>query len=177
MYLNSRKNKNSGTSLAEAMVYVAILIVIFAGIVRGVFMLSSSYRNVKTYRAIESSAVTSMDRMIREIRNATSVNTAQTAYGISSGSLALNSLNASGTASSVRFFVSTSTSRLFLEENGVNVGPLTPSSVIVSNLTFRSFATSTSAAVKIEMTIASASSSSVYFSKNFYGTAVLRGSY
>ena len=177
MYLHSTKRKNAGTSLAEAMVYIALLVIIFAGIVRGVFMLSTSYRNVKTYRSIESSAVSSMDRMVREIRNATDVNTAQTSYGISAGSLALNSINASGTASTVRFYVSTSTSRLYLEENGVNVGPLTPSNVIVSNLTFRSFSTSTVSAVKIEMTVASASSSSVFFSRNFYGTALLRGSY
>lgn len=175
MFFKPKKNTMSGTSLVEAMIYIAILVVLFSGIVRGVFMLSNSYRNVKTYRSIESSAVSSMERMVREIRNATDINAGQTSYGISAGSLSLNGTNASGTAYTVRFFASSS--RLYLEENSTNVGPLTPSNVIVSNLTFRHFSTSTSEAVKIEMTISSASSSSVYFSKNFYGTAVLRGSY
>jgi Tfp pilus assembly protein PilW len=169
-------SNKKGTSIVEALVYIAILVMLFAGIVRGVFMLTTSYRNVKVYRSIEVTAVNVMERMIREIRNATSVNTAQTSYTVSPGSLSLNTTNASGTAMTVRFYVATSTSRMYMEENGVNLGPLTPSDISVSSLVFKSFSTSTSAAVKIEMTLSSASSA-VSFSKNFYSTAVIRGSY
>lgn len=170
-------NKNRGFSLAESLVYMALLVFLLVGIINAIVMLTSMYRNVRTARAIESSAISLMDRIVREVRNADSVNSAQTSWNISSGSLGLNSTDQSGTPTTIRFYIATSTSRAMIEENGASLGPITDGNVIVTNLIFRSYATTTSSAVKIEMTITSASTSPIFISRNFYGTAVLRGSY
>ncbi len=174
-----RKNtaNQRGFSLAESLVYMALLVFLLVGIINAIVMLSSMYRNVRTARSVESSAISLMDRIVRETRNAESINSAQTSWGISSGSLGLNTVDANGVTGTMRFYIATSTSRAMLEKNGVSMGPLTESNVIVTNLTFRSYATTTSSAVKIEMTITSASTSPVYITRNFYGTVILRGSY
>ena len=63
-----------------------------------------------------------------------------------------------------------------LQRNGADVGPLSVSAAVVSSLVFRSISTSTSQAIKIELTVESGASTA-YFTKNFYETATLRGSY
>lgn len=166
-----------GFTLVESMIYLAILVFLLVGVVNAVITLTSMYRKVRVVKSVESSAVVLMDRIIRETRNATSIYSAQTSWNISNGSLALNTTDSAGSASIIRFYIATSTARAMLEENGVNLGPLTDSNVRVSSLVFRSYSTTTSSAVKIEMTLESASTSPLYVSRNFYGTAVLRGSY
>lgn len=173
--MKSRRKEERGFTLVESMIYIALLVVLFAGIVQAVILLSSSYRNVKTVRSIESSAIMAIDRMNREIRNAISVNTAQTTYNSSPGSLALVSFDSDGDPLAIRFYISNQ--RLMLEENGVSLGPLTSADTAVTSLIFRSFSTTTSSAVKIELQLANASTSSYAITKNFYTTAVLRGSY
>lgn len=170
-------NRKKGFTLVESMIYLAILVFLLVGVINAVMTLTSMYRKVRVVKSVESSAIALMDRIIRETRNAESVYPAQTSWNISSGSLALNTTDSAGNASIVRFYVATGTMRSMLEENGVNLGPLTDSNVRVSSLLFRSYSTSTSAAVKIEMTLESASTTPLYVLKNFYGTAVLRGSY
>ncbi len=164
-----------GFTLVESLVYLAIFVVLLAGIVNAISVLSSSYRNVRTARSIESSAISLMDRIIREVRNSTSIDSAQSSFGINPGSLSLNVVDGSGNPSTIRFYVSNQ--RVILEENGMSLGPVTASNVTVSSLVFRSYSTTTSSAVKIEMTLSSASTSKVFVTRNFYGTAVLRGSY
>lgn len=176
MHVTHKKNQK-GFTLVESMIYLAILVFLLAGVINAVITLTSMYRKVRVVRSVESSAVILMDRIIRETRNADSINSAQTSWNISNGSLALNTTDTSGASSVIRFYIATGTSRAMLEENGINLGPLTDSNVRVTSMLFRSYSTSTSAAVKIEMTLESASTSPLYVSRNFYGTAVMRGSY
>ena len=63
-----------------------------------------------------------------------------------------------------------------LRQDSVDVGSLTRSDVTVTNLVFRLSDNGTSKAVKIEMTLESIVASTTKI-KNFYGSAVLRGSY
>ncbi len=169
-----------GFSILESLVYVAILSVMLIAVINAMQLLASSYRGIKSLRSVEVAAINSMDRIIRETRSATSVNTAQTTFNVNlaqstSTAFTLNGLDASSTAVTIQFYVSGS--RLMLKENGITLGPLTPGNVAVTSLVFRSYSTTTSSAVKVEMIIDTASSSGVTTSKNFYGTAVLRGSY
>ena len=163
-----------GYSLVEMIVYLALLTLLTIAIVNATVLMAQSYRNVKAVRSIESSAVSAMDRMEREIRNASNVNGSQTTYNSSPGSLMINTTDASGTAATLRFYLSSN--KVMLDRNGASIGPLTSSDSIVSSLIFRSISTSTSAAVKIELTIQSGTTTS-YISKNFYDTAIMRGTY
>lgn len=164
----------AGFTLIEMLIYAGILVIIMAVVVSTLLALSRSYRTLSVAQQVESAAEVSLDRMLRETRSATSIDTAQSAFGTSTGKLTLNTTDSNGNATTIQFFLSGQTLRI--KEAGVDVGPLTPTSTRVTNLTFRHITTAISHAVKVDMTIESGQDTS-YRSKNFYGTAVLRGSY
>ncbi len=166
--------KNKGFSLVETVVYLGLLIVLLVAIIDSTVLLAKNYRNVKAVRSIENSAISSMDRMVREIRNAKSIDGAQTTYNSSPGSLKLNTTDTSGTAQTLRFYLSGG--KVIMERNGISIGQLTTSNAVVSSLIFRAISTSTSDAIKIEISIESGTTTS-YVTKNFYETAILRNSY
>lgn len=167
--------KTKGFTLIEALVYIALLTVMFLGVVKTLTLLSTSYRKVEAVRSLETSAIISMDRILRVTKDATSIDTAQSSFNVSSGVLALNGLDANSTPVSISF--SLSGGRIMLAENGVNLGPLTTGDTNVTSLIFRQYSTTTSSAVKVEMIMTNASSAPFSTTRNFYGTAVLRGSY
>ena len=175
-----RNKPEGGYSFVEVIIYLALLVILLLAIINGTLLLAQNYRNVKAVRDIESSAIDSMDRMTREIHNAISVNGTQTTYYTSPGSLMLNTTDTSNNAITLRFYLQGG--KVLMDRNGVFVGPLTESDVTASSLIFRSITSSTSVAVKIEMTLQASStqqtaSGTGAIIKNFYDTAVLRGSY
>ncbi|MBU3668442.1 MAG: hypothetical protein FGM57_00575 [Candidatus Taylorbacteria bacterium] len=172
-----KQNVQQGVSIVETLIYMALLAVIALGLVQGMYSLTTSYRNVRVYRSIETASVQSMDRIIRDIRSATGINTSQTSYNVSQGSLSLNTVDSNGTGMTVRYYLATTTSQIMVEENGSLLGPITPSDMSVDSLIFRSYATTTSSAIKVEMIMSNSTTTPVDFSQNFYGTAILRGTY
>jgi len=137
-------------------------------------LLSNSYRNLKAVRDVESSAVTAMNRMTREIKGASSVDGTGTSYNTSSGSLLLNTTDSSNQATTIKFYLSNGA--IMMDKGGSYFGPLTGSTVNVTSLIFRPINASSSQAVKIEMNIQSNDQRNI-INKNFYNTAILRGSY
>lgn len=163
-----------GFSLVEMLIYIFILTIILAVVTNSIYSLSKSYRSIRSADTLESSAMSSLDRIVREIHDATSVDSTLSTLGTSPGVLMLNTTDDLGATTTVKFSVSSQAIRV--AEAGVDVGPLTDSSTRVTSLIFRLITTSQSKAVKVEMTIESGTSTS-YKTKNFYSTAVLRGSY
>lgn len=164
--------KNKGFTLVETIIYLFLFVSLVLGIINSTVLLSKNYRNVKAIRSIENSAIGAMDRMTREIRDATDI--ASATYNTNPGELILDGTDSAGDSETIRFYVSNG--RLMLDRDGVNIGQLTQSDVTVSSLVFRSVSTTTSSAVKIEMSISNGSGASA-ISKNFYNTAILRSSY
>ena len=160
-------------TLIEIVVYTAILFILTLVVVNVVIAMNRTYRTFTSLSTVETSAEVSLERMTREIRDATSVDTAQSTLGSSPGQLMLNTTDASGTATTIQFFTLGQTLRV--KEAGVDVGPLS-GAARVSNLVFRKLVSAQATAVKIEMTLESGSGSN-YESKQFYSTVVLRGSY
>lgn len=160
--------------MVELLIYIFLLALLLTVMINSTVLLSASYRNIKSVKEIESSAISTLDRMVKEIRAAESVDTTQTAYNISPGALKINTTDSGGNPTTMKFYLVNQ--RLMMDQGGVQLGPLTTQSVRVTNLVFRSIATSTIQAIKIEMTIESGAST-YYVTKNFYGTATLRGSY
>jgi hypothetical protein len=172
------KVSNGGYSFVEVIIYLAMLIILLTAIINGTLLLAQSYRSVKVVRDIESSAITSMDRMTREIHDASDINGTLTTYNTNPGSLELDTTDTSGTAITLRFYALNG--KVMMDKNGVTEGQLTESDVHVSSLIFRSITSSSSVAIKIEMTLQGTSTSngtSSLITKNFYDTAVVRGSY
>lgn len=163
-----KQSTKTGYTLPEVLIYIAILSVLLVAIVQSLLLLTNSYKNIKAVRSIESSAITAIDRMETDIRGAESINTGNSSFNVNPGVLTITT-----GATTTKFYVSNQ--RMYVDENGVQVGPLTNADVKVTSLIFRSISTTTSSAVKIEMSLQSSYSSAL--TKNFYMTTVLRGSY
>lgn len=164
----------AGFSLVESLIYIGLLVLIIVAIISMLLIMGRSYNYLKSSRHIQTSAVTVVDRIIREVRNAQSINIGQSTLGASPGILTLNTTTVSGTPQTVQFYVSGGVVRV--KQDGVDVGPLTLPDVNLNSLIFRQITTGISQAIKIELALETGVGSSTR-SANFYGTAILRDSY
>ena len=163
--MDKRGNRNSGLSLVEMLFYIALMIILLDVLVRMSSGMLGAYRDIKVSKNIESAAVSAMERMTRDIRNASSSTATSTSAEVT--------LTESAAPTSVRFYVGSST--LKVDENGTYAGPLTPAGVTVTSLVFRKITTAKSQGLKIEMTL-SETLGSISHVRNFYDTIELRGS-
>jgi Tfp pilus assembly protein PilW len=171
MNMKYRQPRASGFSLIEMITYVAVLTIILLLVINMVMSLKGSYRQLIVLRALDRSAYNSLERMTRDIRNAVSVNNAQSAFGSSPGVLVVNQ-NIAGTSTPIRFYVQNGTLRL--DVNGTFIGPLTVKNTAITSLMFSQM-TGTSTAIKIDMTI-TASSGPIILTKPYRTTVILKGS-
>ena len=163
------KKNTKGFSLIEMIVYVSILSVVFVIVVNTLLIVSRSYSSIKVSLDINNSATVSMERMIREIRKARSIDLIQSTLNSHPGRLVLNTIDEEGLPLVVDFYLGNDT--LKLKEGGVFSGDLTDG-VNVTNLVFRRISNGTSEAIKIEMELSNEDKNKV-----FYNTIVLTGSY
>ncbi len=136
--------------------------------------ISGSYKRIKVVAALDSGASTALNRMILEIRNAKSVDTATTTFNTNPGKLGLVTSDSSGNPTTVQFYLTNGVIRLI--SGNLDQGPLTPSGTRVTSLIFRSLSTTTSQAVKIEMQVEGRQGKEVK-TNSYYSTVILRGSY
>lgn len=167
-------SRKRGYTLAEMIVYVALIAILFGALASTVAQISQSERRARAFLDINSAAVSAFSRFSRDIRRASAIDTVNSTLGASNGKLALIIRNTDGTSSSTVFYLSDGTVQV--TEDGASAGSVTSDNMQVSNLTFWKFALSSTTAVRIEMTLAPDSSTTVP-ALNFYGTYVLRGSY
>lgn len=168
-------SSRQGFSIVEMIIYVGLLAIILVATVNMLLVMTKAYGYLKFSRHIQSSAITALDRMVRDIRNAESVNVSQSTLGTSPGILTLNTTTATSSPQTIQFFVSNGALRL--KQDGGDIGPLTVSDVTVQNLIFRQMNTGISEAVKIELTLTAGTGRPTARSANFYATALLRDSY
>ena len=169
-----KNHTTSGFTLAETIVSVGLVSLLLLVTIQASLTVSSVHKRSRTYLDINSSAVNAFSRFSRDIRRATSVNAVESTLGASNGKLVLNLKQADGSFATQTFSLVSGTVQSFY--NGAYTGDLTPSSMDISNLTFRRFITGSTTAMRVEMTVAPDASSTVP-ALNFYGTYVLRGSY
>jgi hypothetical protein len=160
-----------GFSLIEMVVYIVILVFMLFIISEVVFSVARNNRVIKAVRAVEVSAVGTLERINREVRNADSIDMAASAFGIPSGVLSLDGENDTGIAYAVEFYLSDG--RVRVRENGVDAGALTQASSTVTSLIFNRFSATSTEGVRIEMTVESGTSTA-YRSEPFYSTVLIR---
>jgi len=172
-----KKNREfwrKGTSIVEMIIYIFILTLILFVIITIISSISSSQRRFASTKAIEMSSMYSLERIVREIRNASSTNPFQSNFGTHPGVLTLNSIDNVGNPRTVSF--SLQDGAIHVYENGVDAGPITEKTVIVHNLVFRSIDTANSQGIKIDITLQSGADKA-FREEVFSATAALRGSY
>ena len=166
-----KTQKGNGFSLIEMLVYVAILAFMLAVIIEVVLSVARSERVMRAVRSIENSAIVSLERISRELREAESVNENLSAFGAHPGILVLEKEGDSGNSVTTEFYLSNG--RLMLRENGVEAGALTEAEARVTDLKFYYFSATTSAGVRTEITIESGTSTH-YRVEKFYSTSITR---
>lgn len=175
IFLTTKKQKiNRGISLIETILYMVILTLMINTVVQMFIAIGGIYRNIATTRELESSGTIVMENMLREIRNASSVNVSGSILGTSPGKLAVSGIDDGSNPYNVVFDVSSSTIRV--SRDGGSPEALTSSSGSVSKLLFTRVQSDNSEAVRIELEMTGAVGSTTKTEK-FYGFSSLRGSY
>jgi type II secretory pathway pseudopilin PulG len=167
-----RRLHNQGFSLVEMLIYIAVLVIIFLAVVSTVLSFTTSYRTLAAMRIVERSAMDAMERMTRDIRAASSVDTVNSTLDANPGVLVLVA-SEGGVSTTTRFYIDTNAVKV--DVNGTYVGPLTTENVAINNLTFTLSTTTRSTAVKIDMTLQGTSGTAVQ-TKSYHTTVILKGS-
>lgn len=163
--LTIQQRKNSGFTLVEMIVYIAILTLIAAGVVTALFALDDLLAKYRAEQLVFRSATTALERMLHDIRAAESVSAADPT---NPGSVTL-SYDGSSRAYSL------SGGAVLLTKDGSDVGTLTEEGVTVSELRFYDYA-STTEFVRVQMTLSATVGESTV-TRTFNSGATLRGSY
>ncbi len=163
-----------GFSLAEILVYVAIFSAMSVVVIQAYIVITSSFSATRTARDLLESGSTAMERISREVRQASSIDTANSTFGSNPGVLALMSTDSGGASETVKF--STASGALNLYYNGSLVSNLLGQNISVTNLVFRRIVTVKGEAVKVEMTLTDTRSKNAP-TELFYDTIILRGEY
>ncbi len=170
----NKKNKTpgyGGFTLIESIVYIAVLVMTLLVVVFAVAGIGKSYARVRSHQILGRAAAFSLERLSREIRFASSVDTVQSSFGVSPGIVVLSFTNPART---LKVYAENGT--LKMDEDGVYIGDLTSSKVYVSSFIVRRFQTGESEGIRIETTL-QASDGKATTTESFYTTAVMRGSY
>ena len=166
--------KEKGFTLIEMVAYVAIVALILLGMVNMVLVIARSNKEFRVSRNIQNAATTAIERITRDIQDAEVVDVAQSTLSSHPGDLYLDVRDGVGTDKVIEFVLTNG--RIHVFEDSVDLGPITPDDVEVTQLVFYVGSTGTGQMVRIEMTISS-SIGNVTKTENFYATSVVRGTY
>lgn len=150
-----------GSSLLETVLYIGIFAILTLLTVNTVLALTRAVSEIRSVRHTINDSDSAIERVIREIRAAESVDTTASVLGSHPGKLVLTN------ASDIMTF-SFSDGKILLQKNSEPTAPLTGNSTAITNLVFTHLTTTNSEAIRIVM---------MMDNKNFYGTAVLRNKY
>jgi hypothetical protein len=142
-------NSQKGFSLIELVIYIAVFSFTLSTTVAFTVLFLRSYGDLKISNNINNSAVVSLERMVREIRSAESVDLVQSILNTDQGRLVINTTDEFGEPLELDFYLSGGS--LLLGKNGVYFGMLTRDGVSVDKLLFRVSNNGVSDIVKIEM--------------------------
>ncbi len=153
----------------EVVIYVSSLALIAVLVIGSILSVYKAFLKTKVERRVAADGDIAMETMVRSIRSSTSVDAAASTFGVSPGVLKLNS---------IKFYIAANTLEV---QYGANTAQdlTSPDAKVTSLIFYRDFSSGagiSSDIIKIEMTLQSGTGQFLK-SKNFYGSAVLRGEY
>jgi prepilin-type N-terminal cleavage/methylation domain-containing protein len=174
---NKKVSLKNGFTLVEMLVYLAIMVVITLALVQSIIVVVKSNKQSFVVNNIKNSAISILEKMTREIRDASSIDVVNSVFGTSTGILQLNTTDSSGNAKTTQFYLQSNNLMVTSSSSlGVLTGPLNSNGAKVLSVNFTPISTAHSSAVKIVMTI-EGTNQGLTKDVNFYSTAILRGSY
>ena len=173
MRTNSLKH-NRGFTLIEMLVYIAIFTVLSILAIQAMSLVTRAFTDLRISRDLNSSGTALFERMSRDIRGAYDIDETQSTLGSSPGRLTLNTKDTLGANTTVEFYVEDGVVKI--KEGGVEQGVIMTTSTSIDNFMIRQISGTNTDAVKVEATI-TASRGGITKTRNFYTTAILRGTY
>ena len=166
--------KEEGFSLVEVILYMTLFVILSTVLIATLFGMTKSYKEARATNDLIDSASVSMERMTREIRDATSLDMTTSVFDTNPGVLKLNTTTLTGTPKTVQF--DTGAGLEIIDSTETSPARLTGSHVSVNSLIFREITTTHGKAVRIEMTLHSLRSPTDR-SVSYTDTVALRGAY
>lgn len=166
----SNIKRKSGYTLVETVIYIAMLTIVYFLIISTLLSFKNSYRNILALRLVDNSAIDSMERMSRDIRWSTTVDTNNSILDTTPGALTIVSTS-NGISTTTKFYLQNNIIKIDI--NGVYYGPLTISNASVTSLIFRKMDSGISTAVKVDMMI-SGTSGQVTKTKSYHTTILMK---
>lgn len=163
-FKNKRKN---GYAILELLFYISFFVVLSLVVINALITMAGAFRETTIYAELTQSG-NIMERMGREIRGATGINS------ITATDLVLSTKDNNGANKTEEFLLS-GTNLQFLE-NGILTGNLNPANIAIVSLGFSEITTTQGKAIKISLVVKSVDDA-LSRTQNFYDTIVLRGSY
>lgn len=173
LFIKNTKN-SAGFTLIEMIMYIAILAIVSVLVINVLFVMIRAFTDIRVARDINNVAVVALDRIVREIRTANSVDVANSIFSSTPGKLVLNTKDSLGNNTSLDFFVDGGIIKVI--GTGTGSSPLHTPSVVVNSLIYNLISGSNSSAIRIELVLVG-KRGNVEKTSKFYSTVVLRGSY
>lgn len=162
---------NSGFSLVEMLIYIALLILITVSALSLLLTLRSLLDEYRADQKVTESAQAVLERVLYDIRSADAIDTTDPSAVLVDTPGHLVIIRG---ATVTEFYVSGG--RLMVSVNSVELGPLTKESVVVDELRFFTYDNSVTEAIKVAFTL-TATVGEANSTASFNGAAVLRGTY
>ncbi len=162
-YINEMSKNKNGYAVLELLFYITFFSILSLVVINSIIIMTRSLKETVIQAELIQGG-TIMEKISREIRQANGINS------IDTSNLILN-VNTNVTE---QFLLSGSS--IQFSENGILVGNLNSSNVIITALNFTQIDTLKGKAVKVHLTIKS-NKDELARTFDFYNTVVLRGSY
>lgn len=172
--IKGQLKRTTGSTLLETVIYVALLAFILAFVFSSVLSMHRAATSARISRDINNSASSAMDRMIRTLRDGSSINTGQSVFNTDPGTIVFTSSQAAGGEGTISFYIDAG-GNLIIEDGVDDPVKILSSTVVVESLIFRHLLTTNGDGVRIELVLRNTSGTSG--NKSYYGTAILRESY
>jgi len=163
-----------GFTLLETLIYITIFSAIIFVIFKSVTTTLTIHKSIKLSQILESSGTISLERILREIRNASAIDMIGSSFGSTPGVLKLSGVDNNGVSYTTVFDLSGGILRITKDSGTPN--PLTAQNIQITSLIFRNVSNTNSSAVKVEISFSGGVSPNNKI-LDLFGFAVLRGSY
>jgi len=159
----------NGYTLVEMIIYISLLSIISIAIMSTIISFMRSYKSVQVVRIVDNSGIAVMERITREIRGASNIDTLNSDFVSNPGYLTLITGSSGNTT---KFYVQDGVVKV--DVNGTYIGPITQSNTSVTGLKFTLLDNGISKAIKTDLTI-QGTVGQVTETKIFHSTIILRG--
>lgn len=160
---------SGGFSLIEMVVYIGLLILLTAVGISSMLSFSDSFTRYRAEKQLTLQVRGALERMVADIRNATTVDLTSSDFATSTGALGLLAVGTEQAYTLTDGVITVSV-------DGGAASGLTGDGITIDSLTFYHYPSVTTELVRVEVT-ASATAGAATVSETYYTAAVLRGSY